>query len=73
MLIIILRVLSFVASYEAGYAVRWLMVHKAMYLAMAAEKVGFEEFSPTIDKVRIWKSLQTDTESHGASLNVDNF
>ena len=53
MLIIILRVLSFVASYEAGYAVRWLMVHKAMYLAMAAEKVGFEEFSPTIDKVRI--------------------
>ena len=56
MLIIVLRVLSFVASYEAGYAIRWLMVHKAMYLAKAEEQLSLKDFNQ--------KSKNCGSENH---------
>jgi hypothetical protein len=42
MLIIVLCVLSIVASCEAGYTFGWLMVPKVVCLVMAAETVGSE-------------------------------
>jgi hypothetical protein len=44
MLIIVLCVLSTVASHEAGYTFRWLMVLKVVYIAMAAKTVTCEGY-----------------------------
>jgi len=49
MLIILISVLS-IASYEAGYTFRQLVVPKVEYVDMAAETVGCEGLQPKSNK-----------------------